>query len=158
DLHRFRQQAYSQVSSIGKIVVDQVGPAITLGDHKAAGEILSSLRSDSLIQHAVLSDARGVCFAAFHRNNVRGCSAGLAGAFLPGRDAMEVSLAVESGAEQLGSLALSASVPSMGTVLRQYLGGAFLIVVLSMAIAAIVALGLRSKVSAPILAMAGVAE
>jgi two-component system, sensor histidine kinase len=158
DVQRFRQQSYSQVSAIGKIVVDQVGPAITLGDRKAAGEILGSLRSDSLIQHALLSDARGLCFAAFHRNNAKACLDRAPGNVTPARDAMTVSLAVESGGEQLGDLVLSASVPSMGAVLRQYIGGAFLIIGLSMAVAAFVALALRSKVSAPILAMAEVAE
>ena len=87
DVQRFRQQSSSQVSAIGKIVVDQVGPAITLGDRKAAGEILGSLRSDSLIQHALLSNARGLCFAAFHRNSGKGCLNGPPGKVGPARDA-----------------------------------------------------------------------
>ncbi len=157
DVGRFRQQVHTQVSAIGKIVVDQVGPAITLGDRKAAAEILGSLRADSLIQDAVLADTEGVCFAVFHRNAVSRCG-GEPHRQESRKNASTVSLTVENGGERLGDLTLSAVVPSMFEVLDQYLGGALLIVVLSLVVAAVVALALRSKVSAPILSIAAVAD
>jgi two-component system, sensor histidine kinase len=158
DLHRFELQGKAQVSAIGKIVTGQVGPAISLGDRKAANEILASLRSDSLIQHAVLTDVRGNCFAAFHRSDGSGCDNGGYPTVAALTAGSTLSLPVESAGDRVGGLVLSASLPSMATVLSQYLGGALVIVVLSLAIAALVALALRSKYSTPILAMAEVAE
>src|ERR1022692_232677 len=49
DLNRFWQSANLHVIAIAHIVADQAEPAITLGDRKAAGEILGSLRADSLL-------------------------------------------------------------------------------------------------------------
>src|SRR5271155_1434471 len=61
DLNRFWQHSYNEVQAVGNVVSDQVGPAITLGDRKAASEILASLRSDSLIHDVFLYDASGAC-------------------------------------------------------------------------------------------------
>jgi C4-dicarboxylate-specific signal transduction histidine kinase len=53
---------------------------------------------------------------------------------------------------------LAAAIPSILTVLSQYLGGAALILGLSLVVAAIMAMVLQSRVSSPVLAMARVAE
>jgi hypothetical protein len=70
DLNRFWQHSYNEVEAVGNVVSDQVGPAITLGDRKAASEILASLRSDSLIHDVFLYDASGTCFANYRRSGM----------------------------------------------------------------------------------------
>ncbi len=171
DLQRFWQQTRSRVEAIGDIVADQAGPAIMLGDKKAAGEILASLRADGQIRDAVLLDSSGTCFAAFHRlpwadqgdpigrlrmparEPLRGCDR-----TLPVGDAIVVSRPVGGGLDRLGTVTLSAAVPSAFAILRQYLGGTALIVVLSLFVAALVAMLLQFSVSTPVLEMARIAQ
>jgi signal transduction histidine kinase/CheY-like chemotaxis protein len=171
DLQRFWQQTRSQVEAIADIVADQAGPAILLGDKKAAGEILASLRADGQIRDAVLLDSSGACFAAFHRVPSAGKGDPILRSRMPGRDsqsgcdqamsvgdAIVVSRPVGGGLDRVGAVTLSASVPSAFAILRQYLGGTALIVVLSLFVAALVAMVLQSGVSTPVLEMARIAQ
>jgi len=73
DLKRFWLRSTAEVQAVGNVVADQVGPAIAMGDHNAAGEILSALRSDTLIQTAALYDGGGACFATYQRLGAPGC-------------------------------------------------------------------------------------
>jgi signal transduction histidine kinase/AmiR/NasT family two-component response regulator len=158
DLSRFWQSTNAHVIAIANIVADQAEPAITLSDRKAAGEILGSLRADSLLRDAVLYDARGACFAEFHRMPVTGCPPMPPEGVHREPEALVFSRAVNADGERLGTLVLAAGIPSIPAILRQYLGGAGLIVMLSLVVAAVVAIALQSRVSAPILAIAKVAE
>jgi len=158
DLHRFWQHTAAEVAAIGNIVADQVGPAITLDDRKAADELLASLRADNLVRDAVLYNARGDCFATFYRRAAIGCPVRPPDGARREAGALVLARAVNGGGERLGTLVLAASLPSMAAVLRQYLGGAALIVALSLVVAAVAAVALQSRVSSPILAMARVAE
>jgi signal transduction histidine kinase/ActR/RegA family two-component response regulator len=158
DLNRSRQHTQAEVAAIGNIVADQAGPAVMLGDRKAADEILGSLGADSLVRDAVLYDARNACFAAFHRVRVEGCPPRPPDGTRREPDALVLSRAVSAGSERLGTLVLAASIPSVLAVLRQYLGGAALIIALSLVVAAVAGMVLQSRVSTPILAIARVAE
>jgi len=162
DLNRFWQHSYSEVQAVGNVVSAQVGPAITLGDRKAAGEILASLRSDSLIRDVFLYDASGACFATYRRSGMiygehAGCKAESLGSRHEGSE-LEISLPVVVGAERLGTLVLMASVPSVMSLLQQYSGGAFLIIFLSLIVAAAMGIVLQSRVSSPILEIAKIAQ
>jgi signal transduction histidine kinase/CheY-like chemotaxis protein len=158
DLKRFWLRSTAEVQAVGNVVADQVGPAIAMGDHKAAGEILFALRSDTLIQTAALYDASGTCFATYQRLGAAGC---LSQAMLPvdsGSQTIVVSLPVMAGADRLGTLVLSASVPSVPELLWPYSGGVMLIIVMSLIVAGIMGMVLQSRVSAPILEVANVAQ
>src|SRR5450432_4145444 len=158
DLHRFWQHSDNEVQAVGHVVSDQVGPAITLGDRKAAAEILASLRSDGLIRDVVLYDAAGNCFATYQRSSKGGCPVEPLGSLRSGPERLAVSLPVMVGSDRLGTLVLIASVPSVVSLLRQYSGGAILIIVLSLVVAAVMGIVLQSRVSSPILEIAKVAE
>ena len=160
DLNRFWQRSRAEVETVGNVVADQVAPAISLGDRKAAGEILASLRSDGLIQDAVLYDIAGSCFAAYRRTGFSGCPAeeDAASDLDPGDAGIVVSLAVTAGSDRCGSLLLSATRPSVASLLQQYSGGAILIVALSLVVAGMMAIVLQSRVSSPILTIAQVAQ
>src|ERR1700723_2323756 len=102
DLNRFWQHSYSEVQAVGNVVSDQVGPAITLGDRKAAREILASLRSDGLIRDVFLYDASGACFATYRRSGMiygehAGCKAESLGSQHEGSNRLEISLPVVVG-------------------------------------------------------------
>lgn len=157
DVQRSWQNLEEEVAAISVVVADQVGPALTLGDRKGAGELLNSLRVAGLISDAVLYDSNGKCFGAFHRNGEDGCPAVRSA---PGRhgDTLVQAHTVRAGAEALGTLAVTATVPSTATVMRAYMGGAGLIMTLTVCIALLVAAFLQSGISRPILAMTRVAE
>ena len=74
DLDRYQQSSNAQVSAIATIIADQVGPAISLGDRRAAGEILNTLCASRIIREASLYDERGACFSAA-RPSTGGCPA-----------------------------------------------------------------------------------
>ena len=175
DFSRFWQTTGAEVAAISEVVADQSGPAVALGDRKAAEEILNSLRGDPLIRGAQLYDAQGACFASFQRVPERGCPArppdGLrktGGAIVlarPVEDYLPQTQGERRGAvpgkaesDRLGSLVLYAAMPSAWAILRQYLGGAALIFLLSLLVAAVVAMALQSRVSKPILEIAHVAQ
>jgi two-component system, sensor histidine kinase len=157
DLRRFWAHTQNEVAAVANIVADQAAAAIALGDRKAAGEILGSLAAEPLVRHAALYDARGACFAAFHRAPSRGCPPRLPDGIHREGDTLALTRAVNAPGERIGTLTLAAGLPSISAVVRQYLGGAALIVVLSLVVAAMAAVVLQSRVSAPILAIATVA-
>ncbi|MCX6629820.1 MAG: hypothetical protein NTW28_19555, partial [Candidatus Solibacter sp.] len=136
DVNRFWESTNAQVVAIASIVADQVEPAIALGDRKAAAEILNSLRADRMIRDAVLYDARGACFARMNSPSAACPSLPLDGLHQR-QDAVVLARAIRVDGERQGTLMLSASVHSMTEVLRQYLGGAALIIALSLAVAAV---------------------
>jgi signal transduction histidine kinase/ActR/RegA family two-component response regulator len=157
DLNRFRQNTNAQVTAIANIVAGQVEPSLTLGDVKVAGEILNSLRADRMIRDAVLYDAGGNCFA-MARSSVNRCPPLPPDGLQRKHDAVVMVRAIHVDGERIGTLLLAASVPTMNEVLSQYLGGAALIMALSLVVAAVLAVVLQARVSAPILAIASVAE
>jgi two-component system, sensor histidine kinase len=157
-LQHVRQQTHAQVAAIGNIVADQVGPAIALRDRKGAGEILGSLGAAGIIRDAMLYDVHGACFAAFHRSPAFGCGPELRQTAGDWPDAIVLSRPVEAAGDRLGVLVVAGSVSSVSAILRQCLGGAVFMFILSLVVAAAVAVALQSKVSTPILAIAQVAE
>ena len=158
DLNRYWQHTNAELTAISDVVADQVGPAITLGDLKSAGEILSSVRADPLIRDAMLYDVAGGCFAAFHRSAATGCPGRPPDGIRRELNTLVFARAVNAGNERLGTLVMAAAIPSLPALLGQYLFGAVLIAGLSLAVAGIVAMALRSRVTAPILEIARVAE
>lgn len=159
DLNRFWERAAAEMTVIARIVADQVAPALLLGDQKAAAEIIGSLRADGRIRDAVLYDQSGACFASFHIGPGKVCitSRGPEGIWRE-KSTLMLSRNVAMGEDRPGSLLLVANVPSVGAVLRQNLPGGVLVVVLSLLVAAALAAVLQLRVTAPILAMATVAE
>ncbi len=157
DLKRSWHYANAHINAIGAIVADQAEPAIALGDRKAAGEILGFLRADNLVQDAILYNAQGACFAVFSRHST-GCPAKAPDAEEAGWTRLVLRRPIVADGERLGTLVLDASLPSIPALLRGYVGGALLIVSLSLLVAALFAVLLQSRVSAPILTIAEVAK
>ena len=157
DVSRFWQNTNAQAEAIASIVADQVEPAIALGDRKAAAETLNSLRADVTIRDAVLYDLRGGCFARMNFP-LAVCPPLPPDGAHHRQDAVVLAHPIRADGERRGTLVLSARIPSVRQVLRQYLGGAALIIMLSLLVTAVLAMVLQSRVSAPILAIAEVAE
>jgi two-component system, sensor histidine kinase len=163
DLRRFWEHSYAEVQAVGNVVSGQVGPAITLGDRKAAGEILTSLASDSLIRDVFLYDAARACFATYRRSGMiygehAGCQADSPGPLPGDSNELKVSLPVVVGTETVGTLVISASVPSAMSLLQHSSAGAIFIIFLSLVVAAAMGIVLQSRVSSPILEIAKVAQ
>ncbi|HYL77258.1 MAG TPA: response regulator [Bryobacteraceae bacterium] len=158
DLNRFWERSTAELTAVSNIVADQAGPAVLLGDRKAAREILSSLRTDNRIRDAILYDNRGACFASFHRAGARECAARPRDGIRSEPGTLTIARGVIATDERVGTLLLAAKVPTIAAILLQYLRGAGLIIVLTLAVAAVLAVVLQSWVSAPILAIARVAQ
>jgi signal transduction histidine kinase/ActR/RegA family two-component response regulator len=158
DLKRFRKSTEAEVAAIGAIVADQAAPAISLKDHKAAAEILNSLEAVGLIRDAVLYDRAGACFAVFHRAGAATCPPVPPDGVHRMAGGLVLAMPILEGGERIGALGMDVSVPSISAILRQYMGGAALILVLSLIVAAMLAVALEARVSGPILAIANVAK
>ena len=158
DLNRFWGQTVVEVTALTNVVGDQVGPAMVLDDAKAAAEILASLRSDNRIREAVLYGGRGICFASFYREPGGRCPPRMPDGIRREFDRIVVSQPILAGGERVGSILLTASLPSVAAILRQYLRGAALIVVFKLLMAALLASILQYHVTAPILAIARTAR
>jgi len=158
NLGRFWQHTNSEAGAMAAVVADQVAPAITLEDKRAAAEILGSLSQDSLVESAILYDANDRCFAWYYRSAAGSCAPRPRDG--SGRKANNLLLArpVTMEGDRLGTLVLAVRVPNMLAVLREYLGSAGMIFVLSLVVAAIVAMALQARVSRPILAIARIAQ
>ena len=158
NLGRFWQHTNSEVGAIAAVVADQVAPAITLGDTRAAAEILRSLSEDSLMESAIIYDAGDRCFAWYYRSAPGRCGPRPKDGTGRYGNTLVLARPVDMEGDRLGTLVLSVRVPSMLAVLRQYLGSAGLIFLLSLVVAAIVAMALQARVSTPVLAIARIAQ
>ncbi|HTS51431.1 MAG TPA: ATP-binding protein [Bryobacteraceae bacterium] len=158
DLKRFWEQTTVEVTALASVVGDQVGPAVTLNDAKAAAEILASLRSDGRIREAVLYTADGACFAAFRRAPAERCGPQGVDGIRMNSQAIVISRPITAAGERVGTIQLAANLPSVAAVLYQYLRGAGLIVVLKLLMAAILVAILQYHVARPILAIARTAQ
>jgi len=143
DFNRFQQSSNAQVSAIATVVADQVAPAITL----CAGR---------LIREASLYDEYGRCFSA-GRSSVE-CPPLPPDGLRRRNDTLMLTRPILLEGERRGTLVLGIQIPTVPQVVRQYAGGAVLIVVLSLVIAGCLALALQSRVSRPILEVAAVAQ
>src|SRR5262249_22321725 len=144
----------AQVEAIGNIVADQTAPAIMLADRKSAVEILTSLRADNLVKSAALYNAHAACFALFDVAGISTYPRLPVDGIYHEEDALALARPVMAGDDRVGTLLLVIAMPSVIEVLKQYLGGAALVIALTLVVAAIVAVSLQSRVSTPILAVA----
>jgi len=158
DLERFWERTRVEVTALASVVGDQVGPAVTLNDAKAAAEILASLRSDGRIREAVLYTGNGACFAAFHREPGERCATQGGDGIRRISQGIIISRPITAAGERVGTIQLAANLPSLGSVLYQYLRGAALIVILKLLMAAILVAILQYHVARPILAIARTAQ
>jgi signal transduction histidine kinase/CheY-like chemotaxis protein len=157
DLNILLERTDAQVGAIAKIVSDQVGGALARGDRKTANETLRWLGADDWVRDAVLFDSRGAHFAQYRRTAGASLGNEPPDGLRRDRNLLILTRPVSVGGKRVGTLAVAASIP-VGLLARRYLGGAALIAILSLAVAMLGAKTIRSQVSGPILAMAGMAE
>ena len=158
DLNRFRDHRHSAIQAITSVIADQSGAALTLGDRRAASEVLSALRADSGIRRAVLYDIAGACFAAFSRSGESNCAPHDEKAAGAAAGTVVFTSEVLAGGDLVGGLLLVADEPAFFAVLEQYLGGAVLVLAFSLVLAGLLGIALQSRVSSPILNVAEVAR
>jgi len=158
NLRQFWQHANAEVAAIAAVVADQVAPAITLGDRSAAAEILRSLSGDSLVENAILYDSQGRCFAWYYRSYDGGCVPKPRDGSARRAQILVLARPVTMNGDRLGTLVIAARLPGMPAILRQYLASAGLVLLFSLLVAALVAMRLQARVSAPILGIARVAQ
>jgi signal transduction histidine kinase/ActR/RegA family two-component response regulator len=155
---RFWQRTAADVGIVGSLASYQAAPAVASRDRNAASQMLASLRADGLIQDAVLYDAQGACFAAFHGSGSGACPPP-AGTGSP-RDAsgMTLLLPVPPVGARVGTLLLMAGPSPFIEAMHEYWKLLPWILGLGLGVAGITAALAQSKVSAPILAVANIAH
>jgi two-component system, sensor histidine kinase len=147
----------SEVAAIAAVVADQVAPGITLGDRPGAAEILRSLSAEKKVENAILYDAQDRCFAWYYRTQ-GGCAPRPRDGISHHDDTLVLARPVVMEGDRMGTLLLVARMPTIRAVMGQYLGSAGIIFLLSLVVAAIVAMVLQARVSAPILEIARIAQ
>ena len=120
-------------------------------------EILSSLGKEAFLRDAALYDNRGELFTSASTPSSAPERPGVDGVHRSA-NALIVARPVVAGGERIGTLVLRARIPTIAAIVMQYLGGAVLILLLSLAVAAVMAAALQARVSAPILEIAHVAK
>ena len=158
DLKRFWEQTGAEMTALASVLGDQVAPALTLNDPKAASEVLGSLRNDKRIQAAFVYVADGTCFAVFARRPGGECPSPLPDGIHRQSGAVLVSLPISADKERVGTIVLAENLPSLWSVLQQYLRGAALIIGLMLLVDAILVAILQHRVAVPILAIARTAQ
>lgn len=158
DLKRFWEQTGVEMTALASVLGDQVAPALTLNDPKAASEVLGSLRNDGRIRAAFVYGADGTCFAVFAREPGGECPSQLPDGIHRQSRAVLVSRPVNADKERMGTIVLAENLPSLRSVLQQYLRGAALIIGLMLLVDAILVAILQYRVAVPILAIARTAQ
>jgi signal transduction histidine kinase/FixJ family two-component response regulator len=143
EVHRFWQLTGAEVSAAGSLASRQVAPAIAARDRSAASQVLASLQAGGLIHDAILYDAAGARFAAFHR-------------WSPG--GLTVAVPVRLDGVGVGTLVLSAGPTPAAAAVDAYRWIAPWMVALGLAVSLLTSTAVQSKVSAPILAVAKMAQ
>jgi len=155
-VNRFWQQTGEEVSTVGSLVSYQAAPAVAGADPAAATQTLSSLRAHSVIRDAFLYDSTGACFAAFHRHSGGGCQP--LNADLPDSRGLTLRLPVPPSGARAGTLVIIAGPSAVTAALKIYWAFFPGIVALGLAVALMTAALAHREVSAPILAIATIAQ
>ena len=66
DLVTARQSSASHLSTLSQIIADNSKAALSFGDPKAAGEVLSALKAEGHVRAAFIYDKQGQVFASYH--------------------------------------------------------------------------------------------
>jgi two-component system, sensor histidine kinase and response regulator len=146
ELNRFWARTRAEVGAIGALASRQAAPVVAKGDRDSAARLLALLRTDGVIRDAALYDAAGVLLAAYHRPRAAASNG------------LTLALPVTEGGTQVGTLLLTAGAKPIIAAMVEY--GSILpwILVLGVGVAAVIAMLARSEISAPILAIATIAQ
>jgi signal transduction histidine kinase/CheY-like chemotaxis protein len=155
---RFWQRTAAEIGVVGSLVSRQAAPAVARGDRDSANQTLASLRADRLIQDAVLYDAEGACFAAFHRSGSGACPQEPRGALRSDSNGLTLRLPVPPDGTRMGTLLLMAGPSPFSEAMQEYRPVLPWILAVGLAVAAVTAVLARWKVSAPIRAVANIAQ
>jgi signal transduction histidine kinase/ActR/RegA family two-component response regulator len=158
NLGRFWQHMNSEIAAIAAVVADQVAPAIPLADKQAAAEVLRSLAAEKLVDYAILYDGQDRCFTWYYRSGAHPCAARPKDGIGRQGSTLVLTRPVAMDDDRVGTLMLVAHSPDMRTVVAAYLGSAGFTLLLSLVVAAVVAVALQARVSKPILGIASVAQ
>ena len=158
ELNRFRQRTSAEVAAVGSMAGCQAAPAVARGDRNAAGQVLASLRADGPIRDAALYDATGACLAAFHRSGTGGCPPAPHGVRRRDSNGLTLALPVVAEGVRVGTLLLWAGPPPVAAAVEEYWLIAPWTLALGLVVAAVTAAVAQSKVSAPILEIANIAQ
>ncbi len=158
EVDRFWQRTRAEVAAVGSLAAIQAAPAVARGDRDAAGRALASLQVDGLIRDAAVYDSTGACLAVFHRTSGGACPPEPRGGVRHDAAGLTMGLPVIADGVRAGTLVLRAGAQPATAVLHEYWLIAPSILLLGLVVAAITAVVAKSKISAPILEIATVAQ
>jgi signal transduction histidine kinase/CheY-like chemotaxis protein len=158
EVNRFWLRTRAEVSTIACAAGYQAAQAVVRGDRNAAGQLLASLRADGLIGEAALYDAAGACLAAFPNSSPGGCPPALPAGMRRDSHGLTLAMPLATDGSRVGALLLRAGPSPVAVAVHEYLLFAPWLLALSLAVATVTAAALQSRVSAPILAIANVAQ
>ena len=162
EVNRFWRRTSAEVAAVGSLASYQAAPALAKGDRDSASRVLALLRTDSLIRDAVLYDAAGACFAAFHRSAFHrspgGCPPRPASGFRRDSNGLTVGLTVSADGARLGTLLLMAGPSPAAAALDEYRWILPWVLAFGLAVASVTAAVAKVRISAPFMAIANTVQ
>ncbi|HET7293072.1 MAG TPA: response regulator [Vicinamibacteria bacterium] len=156
DAFAFRKKLVRDLTLVADGVAQLGGAALNFGVRESGTDVLEALRVDPRITEACLLDAEGRIFARYARRDVRRgeCAEVPGGGFAFAEDRLRLSRPVTWEGQTIGAVVLESDLEEERERLRQYAGSVLVVLLVSSAVAFLLAKALAEKVARPILELA----
>ena len=156
----FRSELIEEVSALANTVGANSAAPLTFEDRKSAEETLSGLRAEPHIVEACVYNAKGSVFGEYRRGGNQGgraleFSGGESAEFTAG--ALTLRRNIYLGGERIGAIAIVYELSGYYAKMRRYTMISGLVLVFSVLATLLISARLMKAITAPILALAGVA-
>jgi signal transduction histidine kinase/ActR/RegA family two-component response regulator len=158
DMTQFRSAVRQDMTAQSVIIAENSGAALTFGDDRVAGGILTTLRLRPHVDMACLYGSAGVLFTSYRRGRTRGCPSPPPGAARFGWDAFDVVAPVTVDNERIGTLFIRRNLGDMYERLRVFMGTMFGLLVLAVAAAILTGTRMQRSIASPLLQLADTAR
>jgi signal transduction histidine kinase/DNA-binding response OmpR family regulator len=154
----FRREMMDNAIVIARVTAENTVADVAFGDRQAATTTLSKLATIESVEHALLFDADGQLFAAWHRHGTAGQRKVIGPERLWAGDRLDVSEPVAFNGEHYGTIVIEMTTTALNTKLRGHLVTLLILTALVVAAALLLGVRLEKIVSAPILDLAALAR
>jgi PAS domain S-box-containing protein len=156
----FRGALIEEVSALADTVGANSAASLTFEDRKAAEETLGGLRAEPHIVEACVYDSKGSMFGEYRRGGNQGArrlafQAGESAEFTA--EALTLRRNIYLGGERIGAIAIAYELSGYRAKMRRYTAISALVLVFSVLATLLISARLMKAITAPILALAGVA-
>ena len=158
DITQLRSEIILDMETQASIVSETAAPGLTFKDPKVARETLAALAIRPRVRFACLYTLDPALFERFQRTADHGCPAHPPAETALGWETFDVVTTVMSGNDRIGTLYISRDLDDVGNRLRIGAGTVLGLLLLSIALASLIARGMQRSVAMPLLELADTAR